>query len=306
MQTTVTSTVPFSGIGLHTGQPVNMIVHPASVNHGIGFVRSDVRDRDNVIPARYDRVVETLLSTTLANSAGVSVRTIEHVMAGLAACGIVNARIELDGPEVPIMDGSALPFARELLKTGIRPLDAPIRVMRVRRQVTVAGDGCSAMLEPSPDSQMEFRISFPDPIGSQERKLNLANGAIVRDLVSSRTFCLKSQIAGIRSLGFGKGGDERVNVLIADDDRNEFLLKSRHEDECVRHKMLDAVGDLALAGCPVVGTFKGYRSGHAVTIELLRKLFDTPGAFEIAEADPATASFLPGAGASPADIPTVH
>ncbi len=306
MQTTVTAAVPFSGIGLHTGKPVNMTVHPASENNGIEFVRSDVRDQDNLIPARFDNVVETLLSTTLANSSGVSVRTIEHVMAGLAGCGIVNARIELDGPEVPIMDGSALPFVRELLNAGIRPLDAPVRVMRIKRQVTVAGDGCSATLEPSPHSQMEFRISFPEPIGSQERRLDLANGAIVRDLVASRTFCLKSQIAGIRSLGFGKGGDERVNVLIADDDRNEFLLKSRHEDECVRHKMLDAVGDLALAGCPMVGTFKGYRSGHAVTIELLRKLFDTPGAFEITEADLATASFLPGAGASSADIPAVH
>lgn len=283
-----------------------MSIHPAKADEGVRFVRVDVHDRDNVVPARFDHVVPASLCTMIGNRSQVSVKTVEHVMAGLAACGIHNARIELDGPEAPIMDGSALPFATELLKVGVSVLDRPVTVMRIKREISVSGEGCVASLEPSNACEMEFRISFPKPIGRQRLNRKLGNGAIVRQLIDSRTFCLRSQIEGLREMGAGRGGDHRKNVLVADDIRNEYLAQFRHVDECVRHKMLDAVGDLALAGHPVIGKFTGIRSGHALTNALLKKLFATPDAFEKVEADAATASGLPGVGANFSDIPVVH
>ena len=306
MQTTIEESVSFSGVGLHTGIPVGMSIHPAKADEGFRFVRVDIRGRDNVVPARFDHVIPASLCTTIGNRSQVSVKTVEHVLAGLAACGIHNARVELDGPEAPIMDGSALPFAAEVLKVGVCVLDRPVAVMRIVRKISVSGEGCFASLEPSDACEMEFRISFPKPIGRQRRNQNLANGAIVRQLIDSRTFCLRSQIEGLREQGAGRGGDHRTNVLVADDIRNEYLAQFRHVDECVRHKMLDAVGDLALAGHPVIGKFTGVRSGHALTNALLRKLFATPDAYEVVTADAATASALPGVGADFSDIPVVH
>ena len=306
MQTTIRNTVRFSGVGLHTGVPVVMSIHPAKADEGVRFVRVDVRDKDNVVPARFDHVVPASLCTMIGNRSRVSVKTVEHVMAGLAACGVHNARIELDGPEVPIMDGSALPFATELLKVGVCGLDRPVTVIRIRREISVSGEGCFVSLEPANACEMEFRISFPKPIGRQRLNRKLGNGAIVRQLIDSRTFCLRSQIEELRARGAGRGGDHRTNVLVADDIRNEYLAQFRHVDECVRHKMLDAVGDLSLAGYPVIGKFTGIRSGHAMTNALLKKLFATPDAFEVVEADARTASGLPGVDADLSDIPVVH
>ena len=283
-----------------------MSIHPAKADEGVRFVRVDVRDRDNVVPARFDHVVPASLCTMIGNRSRVSVKTVEHIMAGLAACGVHNARIELDGPEVPIMDGSALPFATELLKVGVCVLGRPVRVIRIRREISVSGEGCFASLEPANACEMEFRISFPKPIGSQRLNRKLGNGAIVRQLIDSRTFCLRSQIEGLKAQGAGRGGDHRTNVLVADDIRNEYLAQFRHVDECVRHKMLDAVGDLALAGHPVIGKFTGIRSGHAMTNALLKKLFASPDAIEVVEADARTASGLPGVDADLSDIPVVH
>ena len=306
MQTTIRNTVRFSGVGLHTGVPVVMSIHPAKADEGIRFVRVDVRGRDNVVPARFDYVVPASLCTMIGNRSRVSVKTVEHVMAGLAACGVHNARVELDGPEVPIMDGSALPFATELLKVGVCVLDRPVSVIRVKRKISVSGEGCFASLEPANACEMEFRISFPKPIGKQRLNRKLGNGAIVRQLIDSRTFCLRSQIEELKAQGAGRGGDHRVNVLVADDIRNEYLAQFRRVDECVRHKMLDAVGDLALAGHPVIGKFTGIRSGHAMTNALLKKLFAAPDAIEVVEADARTASGLPGVDAELSDIPVVH
>ena len=286
--------------------PVNMVIRPAGANEGVKFVRTDVEGRDNLVPAVFDHVVPASLCTKIENGSSVFVQTVEHVLAGLAACGIHNALVELDGPEAPIMDGSALPFAMEFMRAGVVELDQPVKVIKIRKRVSVAGNGCSASLEPSDTSEMEFHISFPDPIGNQRHVLDLANGAIVRQLVDSRTFCLWSQIEWLKEQGIGRGGDLERNVLVADDVRNEYLARFRHVDECVRHKMLDAVGDLSLAGSPLIGKFTGIKSGHALTNALLRKLFARPDAFEIVVADSSTASRLPGAGADSSDIPVLH
>ena len=306
MQTTINSSVQFSGIGLHTGESVTMDIHPATADEGVKFIRTDVRDKDNVVDAHFDGVASSSLCTTIKNRPGVTVMTVEHVMAGLAACGIHNALIELDGPEPPIMDGSALPFATELLRVGVSVLDRPVSVMRIRKKISVWAEGSHASIEPSKFSEMEFHISFPRPIGKQRRVENLANGAIVRRLVDSRTFCLWSQVNEMREQGFGLGGDLECNVLVADDVHNRYIGRSRHVDECVRHKMLDAVGDLALAGCPFIGKFTGFKSGHALTNALLKKLFSDPDAFEIIVADASIASSLPGVGADSSDVPVVH
>ena len=162
MQTTIKESIHFKDVGLHTGVPVSMSIHPASADEGISFFRSDLKGQDNRIPARYDRVVPSSLCTRIENDSGASIQTIEHLMGGLAGCGIHNAVIELDGPEVPAMDGSALPFVKELLlRAGVVSLKQPIIVVRVLRRVEVKADGCSASLEPWNNSEMEFRISFP-------------------------------------------------------------------------------------------------------------------------------------------------
>ena len=305
MQTTVSAPLQFRDRGLHSGMPVTMRIQPAAAGTGIVFVRTDVKSADNTIPANIEFVEDTKLCTRIANAEGVSVATIEHALAGLAACGVHNARIEVDQEELPALDGSALQYAEKILTAGVRRLEAPVQIIKILKRVEVSLGGARASIEPSDQAEMEFTIEFPEPIGRQRRSLVLSNGAIVRHLTDSRTFCIKSQIADLRRNGFGLGGTYE-NVVVADCANNRFVGQTRHLDECVRHKMLDAVGDLALAGHPIVGRFSGYRSGHETTVALLVRLFATDGAFETVVAGREAAAKLPGAGTDFADIPTIQ
>ena len=303
MQTTINSPIQFAGSGLHSGNPVSMKITPAPAETGIVFVRTDVTSVSNLIPARVEFVEDTTLCTRVANADGVSVATIEHALAGLTACGVHNAVIEVDQEELPALDGSALQYAEEILRVGVRKLDAPVKIIKILERVEAAMGDARASIEPSDQAEMEFTIEYPDPIGTQQRSMVLSNGAIVRNLTDSRTFCIKSQIVDLRKKGYGLGGTYE-NVLVADCANNRFIGQIRHLDECVRHKMLDAVGDLALAGHPIVGRFSGYRSGHETTVALLGKLFATDGAFETIVAGSDAAAKLPGAGTNFSDIPT--
>lgn len=282
-----------------------MSILPASAEYGIWFRRVDIEDRDNLIAARYNNVTDTRLCTNIANDAGASVSTVEHLMAALAGCGIHNALVELDGPEVPIMDGSSDRFVREILTAGVRTLDAPVRVIRVLERVEVEYDGVAVSIEPLDHLEINFSIDFPDAaIGRQSKQLNMANGAFVRELRNSRTFCRKADVDWMLSQGLGLGGNLQ-NAIVVDGDKVLSPGGLRHRDEFVRHKMLDALGDIALAGAPIIGRYSGVRAGHAATNKLLRKLFSNPMAYEMVTCDAETATKLPGVGIKASDLSKV-
>ena len=301
MQTTLKSTVIFTGTGLHTGKTVRVAVHPASAEYGIWFRRTDVEGVDPFIPARWDRVSNTELNTRISNEDGVEVSTIEHLMAALSGCGILNALIEIDGPEVPLLDGSSAPFVSGLLARGVRKLDMPIRAIRVLHPVQVRDGSATATLLPSEELKIEFEIDFADSaIGHQEKQLNMANGAFVHELCDSRTFCRQADIDAMRSRGLILGGSV-TSAVVVDGEKIMTPGGMRHADEPVRHKMLDALGDLSLAGAPILGRYVGQRAGHAMTNKLLRALFADPTAYELVECDEAMTRRLPGAGLKRAD-----
>ncbi|MCF3593585.1 UDP-3-O-acyl-N-acetylglucosamine deacetylase [Rhodobacteraceae bacterium LMO-12] len=296
MQTTIKSAVAFQGVGLHSGKPARLVIHPASAEHGIWFKRSDIHLGDRLVPARWNVVNQTPLCTRIENAQGVSVSTIEHVMAALAGCGVYNALIEIDGPEVPILDGSAAAFVRGILSRGIVQLNAPVRAIEILQAVEVRNGDAWARLEPSETLTIDFSIEFDDAaIGTQRKVLNMSNGSFVRELCDSRTFCRQADVDAMRAQGLALGGTLENAVVV---DGEEVLSPGglRHSDEAVRHKMLDALGDLALAGAPIIGAYTGHRAGHALTNDLLHKLMQTPGAFRMIVCDAEISAQLPGAG----------
>jgi UDP-3-O-[3-hydroxymyristoyl] N-acetylglucosamine deacetylase len=302
VQHTLKSTAIFTGFGLHSGAPVTMKVHPATAGHGIWFLRSDV-DGDGMIPALWDAVVASKLCTLVANAAGTSVSTIEHVMAALAGSAISNALIEIDGPEVPILDGSAALFVEGFLSAGIVKQNAAVMAIRVLRAVEVRDGEAVARLEPSDMLEIDFKIDFEDAaIGAQSKHLNMANGAFVRELSDSRTFCRNADVIAMRARGLALGGTLENAVVF----EGATVLSPgglRHSDEPVRHKMLDALGDLALAGAPILGRYTGIRAGHAMTNKLLRALFADPTAWMEQGCEGITGGKLPGVGVHRGDLP---
>jgi UDP-3-O-[3-hydroxymyristoyl] N-acetylglucosamine deacetylase len=306
VQGTLKAKVRFTGVGLHSGAAVRMTVHPASANYGIWFRRTDAAGVDAMIPARWDSVQPAKLCTLIANSAGISVSTIEHVMAALAGCAIHNAVIDVDGPEVPILDGSSLSFVREFLAAGIIEQAEPVRAIRILAPVEVRDGDATARLEPSDIFEIDFRIAFPDAvIGDQALRLDMANGTFVRELSSSRTFCRQSDVDAMREKGLALGGTLE-NAVVVEGSRVLSPGGLRQWDEPVRHKMLDALGDLALAGAPILGRYTGIRAGHALTNRLLRALFARPEAYTLVECGLQTGMKLPGVGVLRSDIPAVH
>lgn len=306
MQTTLRSPVVFHGIGLHSGRSARVTVRPAVAEHGIWFKRTDIRVGDNLIPALWHAVQPSALCTRVFNRTGASVSTIEHLMAAFAGCGIHNALVEIDGPEVPILDGSALPFVRSFLERGLRVQDTPVRVLEILKPVEVGTETGWARLSPARNLTMSFHIDFPDAaIGSQNKRIDLANGAFVRELCDSRTFCRQADVDAMRAQGLALGGKPGENAVVFDGDRVVSPGGLRHRNEPVRHKMLDALGDLALAGAPILGHYDGFRAGHTMTNTLLRAVFATPDAFRMIDCTPAIAARLPGAGVVRSEIPQV-
>ena len=304
MQTTLKSDVSFEGIGLHSGAPVRVVLHPASANTGIVFRRTDIAEFP-MLPARWNDVVVSPLNTRLTNASGVTVSTIEHLMAALAGCGVHNVIIDIDGPEVPILDGSAASFVRGIVEAGLTRLSAPLRAIEILKDVAVSDGPAFARLSPATTLQIEFEIEFEDAaIGRQKKTLNMANGAFVRELCDSRTFCRSADVDAMRANGLALGGTME-NAVVVDGDKVLTPGGLRHTDEAVRHKMLDALGDLALAGAPVLGHYTGYKAGHSLTNTLLRALFATPGAVRMVKCDAKTAADLPGHGLVWDEIPEV-
>ena len=306
LQTTVKSSISFIGKGLHSGEPVRLTILPAAAEYGIWFARTDVLEGDNLIPARWDAVKRSPLCTKIQNSAGVEVSTVEHIMAALAGCGVHNAFIELDGPEVPIVDGSAAPFVRRIMQCGLQVLGAPVRAFEIMQTVSVIEGGATATLEPADTMYIDFQIDFDDAaIGSQRKSLRLNNGSFARELSDSRTFCRQVDVEAMQANGLALGGSSGENAVVFEGDKVLSPGGLRHPDEPVRHKMLDALGDLALAGAPIMGRYIGTRAGHSLTNTLLRKAFATPDAIRMVVCDSEMAQRLPGHGLVWDEIPQV-
>ncbi len=304
MQTTVQSPVTFAGIGLHSGLPVTMTVNPAEAGRGIVFRRTDVTGNPR-LPALWSNVVVSPLNTRLVNADGVWVSTIEHLMAALAGTGVHNALIDIDAPEVPIMDGSAADFVKGLVKVGLRQMAAPFYAIKILKPVEVSHGTAIARLSPATTLQIDFTIDFDvAAIGHQDLKLNMANGTFVRELSTSRTFCRQVDVDAMRADGLALGGSLDNAVVY---DGNTVLTPGglRHKDEAVRHKMLDALGDLYTAGAPILGRYTGIRAGHAMTNKLLHTLFADPSAYKMVRCDKSIAARLPGSGVGLDDLVAV-
>jgi UDP-3-O-[3-hydroxymyristoyl] N-acetylglucosamine deacetylase len=265
---------------MHTGRKVRLTLTPAAAGSGTWFRRIDLPGAP-LVAARYDTVQESPLCTTVGEGEA-AVITIEHLMAALAGLGIDNAVIELDGPEVPAMDGSAAPFVFLMECAGIEEqAPAPRRYVEVLRPVRVSDGACRATLTPSSGFSIAFDIEFrAAAIGRQRAFFELADGSFKRELAAARTFGLYEEVENLRARGLALGGSLENAVVVAGDK----VLNAgglRYDDEFVRHKMLDSLGDLALAGAPILGHFHGSRSSHALNNRLLRALFADPRAWRL-------------------------
>ncbi|WP_140986582.1 UDP-3-O-acyl-N-acetylglucosamine deacetylase [Asticcacaulis tiandongensis] len=270
-----------AGIGLHTGQHVRLSIRPAAAGTGVVFVRTDLNQNDNVVPARADYVTQTRLGTVITNASGVSVSTIEHLMAALSALGVDNAIIELDGPEVPIMDGSAQPFVQLLDQAGFRRQSTAQRVIEILKPIEVIEGDKRAALLPADRFEMRFEIDFDNPvIGHQEVELVITEESFRTELASARTFGFVEGVEALRAAGLARGGS-LDNAIVIDGDKvlNDGGL--RFVDEFVRHKALDAIGDLYVLGMPIQGRFEGIRAGHGLNNAVVRALLSQPEAYRI-------------------------
>lgn len=287
-QHTVAGPAIFAGVGLHTGAHVRVAIRPAAPNAGITFVRTDVR-ADNAVRVAPEAVTKTQLGTVISNEAGVSVSTIEHLMAAMAALAIDNAVVELDGPEVPIMDGSAEPFIQILDRAGRRRQEAARRYIEILSPVTVTDGDKYATLSPADQFEVAFEISFPSrAIGRQRVDLVVDEDSFREELADCRTFGFLQEVEYLRSIGLAQGGSME-NAVVIDGDRVLNPEGLRRPDEFVRHKALDAVGDLYVLGLPILGRFEGVLAGHGLNNALARALVAQPKAWRVRTVQPALA-----------------
>jgi UDP-3-O-[3-hydroxymyristoyl] N-acetylglucosamine deacetylase len=280
-QHTLAAPAIFAGVGVHTGAHVRCCARPAPAGTGITFVRTDIRDRDNRVQARGENVTKTQLGTVIGNEAGVSVSTIEHLMAAFAALGVDNALVELDGPEVPIMDGSAEPFVQMIDRAGLRRQEQRRWYVEILETVEVIDGDKRASLSPSDCYEMAFEIAFDSPtIGRQRVELEVDDISFRQELANCRTFGFLSDVEALRAVGLARGGSLE-NCVVIDGDRvlNEEGL--RRPDEFVRHKALDAIGDLYVLGAPILGRFEGILAGHGLNNALVRALLARPAAWRV-------------------------
>lgn len=271
-QQTIRRAVSTDGVGIHSGNSVRLTISPAGPGEGIGFIREDIDARLRV-PAHFSRVKNTQLATTLTED-GVSISTVEHLAACLFALGVDNVTVTLSGPEVPILDGSAGPFVSLIESAGIINSGVPRKAARVVRAVTAAsGDSRAELLPGSDRLTIDYTIVYENPhIGTQRFTFELTPETFAREVAPARTFGLFSDIDGMYARGLAQGGSLENAVIIGDEGvMNPGGL--RFPDECVRHKCLDAVGDLSLFGMPIIGNFIAHKSGHRLNHLLVQELF---------------------------------
>ena len=271
-QQTISKPISVKGIGLHSGINVSMELYPAEANYGIKFVRKDLSG-NNVIQALWSNVSNTKLSTTISNIHGVNVSTIEHLMSALSGLHIDNVKIEIDGPEVPIMDGSSIKFVDLIDSIPKKNLNKKRKILKIKKNIKIEKNDCSVQLKPNDQFSIDFEIDFPSKLVSQQScQLQLINGNYKTDIASARTFGFERDVDILRSNGLALGGSLDNAVVVGE---NKILNSEglRYKDEFVRHKILDSIGDLYLAGAPIQGYFYGNKSGHYLNNLLLRSLF---------------------------------
>ena len=278
-QQTIKNEILLAGIGLHSGKQVELQLKPAEIDNGIKFIRTD-KIKDNVINAVWSNVTETVLSTTISNKGGLKISTIEHLMSALSGLHIDNLNIYINAPEVPIMDGSSRPFVDAIEDTGIKVQSKKRKILNVKKVIEVKNNDSSVKIIPNKQFSIDFEIDFPSQLVSKQScQLQLINGNYKADIAAARTFGFEKDVEHLRSNGLALGGSLDNAVVVGE---RKILNKDglRYNDEFVRHKILDSIGDLYLAGSPIIGYFYGNKSGHYLNNQLLRKLFSDESNYE--------------------------
>ncbi len=284
-QTTIKSRATLSGVGVHNGKPVSINLMPADPDTGIVFHRTDLGPEPVEIAASAAAVGGTDMCTVLAHSSGAQVSTVEHLMATVFALGIDNLIVEIDGSEMPILDGSAAPFVAAFDQVGIEPLAVKRRYIRVIKPVRWDQGGSWAEFRPYEGTRFEIEIDFASPaIGRQRYASDVTPAAFRRDISRARTFGFLRDVERLWAAGLALGSALENTVVVGEDHRVINVEGLRYQDEFVRHKTLDAMGDLALAGARFIGCFRSYRGGHRLNAEAVRRLLSDRSAFEIVEA----------------------
>ncbi len=281
-QKTLNKQIEFSGITLHKGKIANVKILPATPNSGIVFKRIDIQ-KNNIIDASFYNVSDATLCTTISNQFGVTVSTIEHLMAALYGCGVDNALIEINKDEIPIKDGSSKFFVEAIKEVGLKESEKPIKIIKILKKISLTDGEKKISIEPSKTSlDVDFEIKFNNPkIGLQRNKINMYEDDL-QDIYNSRTFCLFEDIEKLRKMNLAKGGSLDNAVVVKN---NEILNKDglRNDKEFVNHKILDCLGDLYLSGHKIVGKIVCSQGGHKLTNMLLRKLFEDNQNFSVFE-----------------------
>ena len=281
-QKTIARKISFSGIGIHTGQNVNLTINPSLPNTGIIFKRVDLKSKNIIIPI-YSNVIDTTLCTTISNEYGIKVSTIEHLMGALYGIGIDNALIELDSQEVPIMDGSAKKFIDKINEVGLSFSEEPIKIIKINNLVKFKeGEKYISIERSNVKGDIEFEIKYSNKlINVQKNRVNIFEDDLA-NIYSSRTFCLYEDIEKLKKLDLGKGGSLENAIVIKN---NKILNKEglRNKLEFVNHKILDCMGDLYLSGYKIIGTLKSSQGGHYLTNKLLRKVFSDKSNYSLLE-----------------------
>ena len=281
-QKTISKKISFSGVGIHTGNAVNMNILPASPNTGIVFKRLDIQ-KNNIVYPLYNNVIDTTLCTTISNNYGVQISTIEHLMGAFYGIGIDNAIVELDSKEVPIMDGSAKLFLEGISSAGIKFSDQPIKIIKINKEISFKdSEKFISINKSNVTSDIQFEIKYDNAlIKSQKNKVNIFEDNLL-DIFCSRTFCLFEDIEKLKKLNLGKGGSLDNAVVVKD---NKILNKTglRNNLEFVNHKILDCMGDLFLSGYKIIGSVKCSQGGHYLTNKLLKEVFKDPDNYSLIE-----------------------
>ena len=281
-QKTIKKPINLSGIGLHSGKNVNIIIKPADPNSGIVFKRVDLKSNNLIYPS-FSNVSNTSLNTTISNDFGVKVSTIEHLMGALFGLGVDNALVEIDNEEVPILDGSAKEFIEKIISTQLKVSEEPIKIIKINKKIEFSDGERTIKIEPSKLSlDIDFELKYENPIiGTQRNKVNVYEDDL-NDVFNSRTFCLYEDIETIKEKGLAKGGSLENAVVVKD---NKILNEKglRNSKEFVNHKILDCIGDLYTSGYRIIASVTCSQGGHFLTNQLLRKVFDNKDNFSIIE-----------------------
>lgn len=278
-QHTVGSPVSCEGVGLHTGKRTRLVLRPAETDTGLVFNRTDVSDKNTCLTLHPQAVYETRRGTCLANADGVSLATVEHVLAALSACGVDNTCIDVDGPEIPAMDGSAQAFTDMVVKAGLVQQKARRKYIEVLQPLECKAGDAYVRLEPSEILHIDASIHYPDTlIGDQDFQLDVTSTSFIKQIAPARTFVLAHEVQALQEEGLALGGS-LYNCIVVDGMHIQNQEALRFENEFIRHKVLDILGDLALAGAPILGRFTSHYAGHALNNALLRLLISDHSAW---------------------------